>query len=61
VVKSGREAGVRFLIDSDSHSHKDLFLNDFQEKVAEGAGLEADEIRDIFSKNNKDFLAKIGY
>ncbi len=61
VVKSGREAGVRFLIDSDSHSHKDLFLNDFQEKIAKGAGLEADEIRNIFSKNNKDFLAKIGY
>jgi len=61
VAGVGREAGVKFLISSDSHSHKDLFSYDFQKKVAEGSGLWIDEIKNIFSKNNKDFLAKIGY
>ncbi len=61
VAEVGREAGVKFLISSDSHSHKDLFSYDFQKKVAEGSGLGIDEIKNIFSKNNKDFLAKIGY
>ena len=61
VAGVGREAGVKFLISSDSHSHKDLFSYNFQKKVAEGSGLGIDEIKNIFSKNNKYFLAKIGY
>lgn len=61
VAGVGMQAGVKFLINSDSHNHKDLFSFDFQKKVAEGSGLGIDEIKNIFSKNNKDFLTKIGY
>jgi histidinol phosphatase-like PHP family hydrolase len=61
VVKSGREAGVKFLINSDSHCHSDLFSSGMQEKVAMGAGLEKDEIRRIFDENYREFFKKINY
>jgi len=61
IVKVGREAGVKFLINSDAHSHKDLFQSDFQSKVGLGAGLEEGEVHHIFSGNCKYFLSKIGY
>lgn len=59
VVKSGREAGVRFLINSDAHSRSDLFNPDMQEKVALGAGLEKDEIKEVYDKNYREFFKKI--
>lgn len=61
VAKVGREAGVRFLINSDAHTHSDLFQSDFQSKVGIGSGLESDEIENILTKNGKDFLSKIRY
>jgi histidinol phosphatase-like PHP family hydrolase len=61
VVKTGREAGVKFLINSDSHCWSDLFSRGMQEKVAIGAGLEKDEIGEIFNKNYSDFFKKIDY
>lgn len=61
VAKVGREAGVKFLINSDAHSQDDLFRSDFQKKIGLGAGLGEDELKYIFSKNNKDFLKRIGY
>ena len=61
VAKVGREAGVRFLINSDAHNHNDLFQSDFQSKVGIGSGLESDEVENILSKNSKDFLSKIRY
>ena len=59
VVKVGREAGVRFLINSDAHKHSDLFQSNFQSKVGIGSGLESDEVENILTKNSKDFLNKI--
>jgi len=61
VVKVGREAGAKFLINSDSHLHKDLYFNNMQPKVAKGAGLEEDEINEIFNINVKALLKKIKY
>lgn len=61
VAKVGREAGVRFLINSDAHNHGDLFQSDFQSKVGIGSGLESDEVKNILTKNSKDFLSKIRY
>ncbi|MBN2073040.1 MAG: histidinol phosphate phosphatase domain-containing protein [Actinobacteria bacterium] len=60
VAAVGREAGVKFLVNSDAHSASDLFRGEFQEKVAEGAGLSGTEISKIFNENIKDFLKKIG-
>ncbi len=59
VVSTGREAGVRFLINSDSHSHRDLFRPGMQERVGLGSGLKKDEIEEIYNKNYKEFLKKI--
>jgi histidinol phosphatase-like PHP family hydrolase len=61
VVKVGREAGVRFLINSDSHSHNDLYKGDFQREVALGSGLSEKEYEEIIKINQKKFLKKIGY
>lgn len=61
VVRTGRQAGAKFLINSDSHLHKDLYCQDMQIKVGKGAGLEEGEIADIIEINSKSLLKKIGY
>jgi len=61
VVNVGREAGVKFLINSDAHSHDDLFRSDMQERVGLGSGLKKDEVEEIFNKNYKELLKRIGY
>ncbi|MCL4378816.1 MAG: histidinol phosphate phosphatase domain-containing protein [Actinobacteria bacterium] len=61
VVKTGRAAGAKFLINSDSHIHKDLYAGDMQIRVAKGAGLEENEIKEIFNTNVKRLLKKSGY
>lgn len=61
VVKIGREAGAKFLINSDSHLHKDLYSGDMQIRVAKGAGLAEDEIDEIFKINVEQLLKKVGY
>ncbi len=59
VASIGRKAGVKFLINSDSHSHRDLFTPGMQEKIGLGSGLNKDEIEEIFSKNFKQFFKRI--
>jgi putative hydrolase len=61
VVNIGREAGTRFLINSDAHSHLDLFEQDMQEKVGLGSGLRKDEVKEIFSKNYQRLFKRIDY
>lgn len=61
VVETGRKAGVKFLINSDSHSFSDLYREDFQREVALGSGLSSEEYDRITDYNHKEFLKKIGY
>jgi histidinol phosphatase-like PHP family hydrolase len=61
VVQVGREAGVRFLLNSDSHTHNDLYKGDFQKEIALGSGLSGREYEEIIKANQKNFLKKIGY
>ena len=61
VVQVGREAGVRFLLNSDSHTHNDLYKGDFQKEIALGSGLSGREYEEIIKSNQKNFLKKIGY
>jgi len=61
VVEIGRKAGVKFLINSDSHSYPDLYRGDFQKEVALGSGLSSEEYDRIIDHNQKEFLKKIGY
>jgi histidinol phosphatase-like PHP family hydrolase len=60
VVSIGREQGAKFLVNSDAHSYTNLYTGDDQQKVARGAGLAEDEIKEIFDKNVKQLLKKIG-
>lgn len=61
VVIVGREAGARFLINSDAHSHLDLFTQGMQEKVGLGAGLKEDEVEEILNKNYRQLFKRINY
>ena len=61
VVKTGREAGAKFLINSDAHLHKALYTGDMQIKVGKGAGLDENEIVEILEVNSKALLKKMGY
>ncbi len=61
VAKLGTEAGVKFLINSDAHSHKDLYIKGMQEKIALAAGLEGWQADEILKVNSVDFLKKLGY
>ncbi len=61
VVEVGRKAGVKFLINSDSHNYADLYRGDFQKEVALGSGLSIEEYDRIINYNQKEFLKKIGY
>ncbi len=61
VAKLGTEVGVKFLINSDAHSHKDLYMEGMQEKIALAAGLEDWQVDEILNVNSLDFLKKLGY
>jgi putative hydrolase len=57
VAKVGREAGARFVIESDAHEPEDLLSRDFAERIGLGAGLSSDEIRAAF-KNAEELLER---
>lgn len=61
VVEVGRKAGVKLLINSDTHSYPDLYTGDFQKEVALGSGLSSEEYDRIKDYDQKEFLKKIGY
>ncbi len=60
VASVGREAGVKFLINSDAHSHEDLFSLDKQKKIGMGSGLTENEVVRIFDENTREIMRKIG-
>jgi histidinol phosphatase-like PHP family hydrolase len=59
VAKLGLKFGAKFLVNSDSHSHKDLYKADFQKKVALSAGIPESEADNMIQKNSNTFLKKI--
>jgi histidinol phosphatase-like PHP family hydrolase len=61
VAKTGTDASVKFLINSDAHSHLDLYKEGLQQKIALASGLEPGQIDEIINRNNMDFLKKLGY
>ncbi len=61
VASVGREAGAKFLINSDAHNLDDLFKPGMQEKVGLGSGLNKDEVKEIQDKNNRELIKRIGY
>jgi len=61
VAKIGRNADVKFLINSDAHSADDLYCENWQEKIALAAGLTKEQAESILAINSKNFLKKLGY
>lgn len=49
VARMALEVGARLVIDSDSHAPEDLVTRDQAERIAQGAGLKAAEIRQLFT------------
>lgn len=60
VVAVGRAAGVRFLINSDSHAPHDLHTPAFARTVGLGAGLSEAELAIAMEHNPPAFLARLG-
>ena len=61
VARIGTDAGVKFLINSDAHSHSDLYKKGLQEKIALAAGLSKEQAKNIIEENFLKFLKKIGH
>ncbi len=59
VVKICRQANNNFLLNSDSHSHLNLYTEGVQKNIARAAGLDEQEAEIIINKNGKKFLKKL--
>jgi putative hydrolase len=59
VVVVGRQAGVRFLVNSDAHDPEDLLTDGFALAVARGAGLSADEAEAVLKQNPLALLDRL--
>jgi len=59
VVKVGRQAMVRFVVDSDAHEPEDLLTEDFARQVALGAGLSPEEANEVLQGNPRQLLRRI--
>jgi histidinol phosphatase-like PHP family hydrolase len=59
VAKLGREAGVNFLIDSDTHSPGNLLTESWAKKVALGAGLTEQEAETALKQNPLKVLERV--
>lgn len=60
VAKLSLQFGAKLIINSDAHSHKDLYVPGFQKIVAKSAGLPEDVACKIISENSRELLKKIG-
>lgn len=61
VVRTGRAAGARFLVDSDAHAPDDLLTEDLVLQIARGAGLEGEDLYAATEANPRTLLEKLGY
>ncbi len=59
VVQVGRRAGVKFVVDSDSHSPENLLTAAWARTIAQGAGLTGVEIENATRTNPLELLARI--
>jgi putative hydrolase len=61
VVKVGRAAGVKFLIDTDAHTVPDLLTEAMARRVGAGAGLDEEELEVVLFENSKLMLQHLGF
>ncbi len=60
VVKTCRQTNSYFLLNSDAHSHFNLYTEGVQKKIALAAGLDEQEAEKIININGERFLKKLG-
>lgn len=58
-VLTARAAGARLIVDSDSHEPGDLLTEHFARRVAIGAGVREDELREVLADNPERLLKRI--
>ena len=61
MVKVGRAAGAKFLVNSDAHDAGDLLNGELARKVALGAGLEERELEEVLLANPRGLLARLAW
>ncbi len=59
VTKLSLKHDAKLLINSDAHSHNDLYKGDFQKKLALSAGIGKEIVDEIIFSNSEKFLKKI--
>ncbi len=60
VVKLGRKYGAKLIFGSDSHTVGEMPTRDFAEKICRAAGLEQDEIDEMFRRAEEFGLRLLG-
>ncbi len=61
VASVAKKANAKLLVNSDAHSHYDLYNPGRQKIIAMGSGLSETDANDILEKNTAMFLSKLGY
>ncbi|MBI2847165.1 MAG: histidinol phosphate phosphatase domain-containing protein [Chloroflexi bacterium] len=61
IVKVARLAGAKLIINSDAHEPQDLLTPALAQSIAQGAGLEREEIRTALESNPLTLLARMGF
>jgi len=61
VASVAKKAGARLLVNSDAHSHKDLYSPGRQKIIAIASGLSETEADNILEKNTVMFISKLGF
>ena len=61
VAKTAAASGAKLLVNTDAHSHKDLYKPGVQEKIALAAGVPPEEIKKILEDNPQSLIKKLGY
>ena len=59
VAKLARQAGAKMLVDSDSHSERDLLTDSFASAVIRGSGLDDSACREVLAENPEILSKKI--
>lgn len=59
VVKIGREVGVKFIVDSDTHQPANLLTESWAKLVAKGAGLDEAEVEEVILRNPLKVLERV--
>ena len=61
VATQGLRAGARLVLDSDAHNPEDLLTAELARQIAQGAGLEGEELDALLEKNPKQLLKTLGF